>query len=128
MIIDNILLEPKITRLPQYLAAEKLEIYLGSPFIAENGFSFENAAALDENEIFPEECINTLHDWGFHHYYIPESVGGKLRSFDELLLLTRVVSRRDLSVAITDAHTLLGSIPVWIGGTEQQKENQAKYT
>ena len=97
MIIDNILLEPNTSNLPQYLSAEKLEMYLGSPFIAENAFSYENAAALDEAEIFPKECIDTLHDWGFHHYYIPESIGGKLRSFDELLLLTRVVSRRDLS-------------------------------
>ncbi len=125
MIIDNILLEPNTNTLPQYLAAEKLEIYLGSPFVAKNTFSYEKAAILDEEEIFPKECINTLHDWGFHHYYIPESVGGKLRSFDELLLLTRVISRRDLSVAITDAHTLLGSIPVWIGGTEEQKQDQA---
>lgn len=125
MIIDNILLEPNTSNLPQYLAAEKLEMYLGSPFIAENAFSYENAAALDEAEIFPKECIDTLHDWGFNHYYIPESVGGKLRSFDELLLLTRVLSRRDLSVAITDAHTFLGSIPVWIGGTNEQKQKLA---
>ncbi|WP_136668606.1 acyl-CoA dehydrogenase family protein [Flavobacterium sp. H122] len=125
MIAENLLLESKTVSLSQYNAARELELYLGSPFVAENTLSFQNAAALDEEEIFPKECIKTLHDWGFNHYYIPESLGGKLRSFDELLLLTRVVSRRDLSVAITDAHTLLGSIPVWIGGTDEQKEAQA---
>lgn len=125
MIADNLFSEPQTTSLSQYTAAEELETFLGSPFVAENVLSFQNAARLDEEEIFPEECIKVLHDWGFNTYYIPDFLGGKLRSFEELLQLTRVVSRRDLSVAITDAHTLLGSIPVWIGGTEAQKTAQA---
>jgi alkylation response protein AidB-like acyl-CoA dehydrogenase len=125
MIADNLFLKPQTESFPQYVSAEELETFLGSPFAAENVLSFQNAARLDEEEIFPEECIKLLHDWGFNNYYIPDFLGGKLRSFEELLQLTRVVSRRDLSVAITDAHTLLGSIPVWIGGTEAQKNAQA---
>ena len=37
------------------------------------------------------------------------------------------MSRRDLSVAVSDMHTLLGALPVWIQGTEAQKQRLAKF-
>ncbi|WP_281989622.1 acyl-CoA dehydrogenase family protein [Aquimarina aggregata] len=105
---------------------EELEQFLESPFDESSAISFKKSAELDENEIFPHQEIKELHKWRYNEYYIPEEFGGKLKSFEELLFLTRMISRRDLSISITDAHTLLGSLPVWIAGSEEQKEELAE--
>lgn len=111
-----------ISLLKQYRTAEALEKHLGDPLNPAGLFSFKKIMALDEREIYPSELLQYLHDWNFNLFYIPEALGGKLASFEEMLALGRVIARRDLSIAITDAHTLLGSIPVWISGTDAQKE------
>ncbi|WP_271770331.1 acyl-CoA dehydrogenase family protein [Aquimarina algiphila] len=108
------------------VAVEELEEFLKSPFDESSVVSFKKSAALDENEIFPYQEIEELHKWRYNEYYIPEQLGGKLKSFEELLFLTRSISRRDLSISITDAHTLLGALPVWIAGSEEQKQELAK--
>ncbi|MDY8138356.1 acyl-CoA dehydrogenase family protein [Aquimarina sp. 2201CG5-10] len=120
--LDTTYKEKTTDVLQTYKTVEELERYLGSPFDDDNVISFKNSADMDEDEIFPRKAINFLHDWDYNQYYIPQALGGKLKSFEELLFLSRVLSRRDLSISITDAHTLLGSLPVWIGGSESQKE------
>jgi alkylation response protein AidB-like acyl-CoA dehydrogenase len=110
-----------------YVAAEELERYLGDPADPRSPLSFERIVELDEQEVYPEAVCRLLYRWGFHRYYVPAALGGKLTSFEEILSLVRVISRRDLSVAISDAHTFLGSIPVWIGGDEGQKRALAEF-
>ena len=109
-----------------YAAAEELERYLGDPADPRSPLSFERIVELDEQEVYPEAVCQLLYRWGFHRYYVPAELGGKLTSFEEILSLVRVISRRDLSVAISDAHTFLGSIPVWIGGDEGQQRALAE--
>jgi alkylation response protein AidB-like acyl-CoA dehydrogenase len=110
-----------------YASAEALERYLGDPGDPRAPLSFERIVELDEQEVYPEAVCQLLYRWGFHRYYVPSELGGNLTSFEEILSLVRVISRRDLSVAISDAHTFLGAVPVWIGGNEPQKQQLADF-
>lgn len=111
----------------QYDTTVQLERDLGDPRDPDSALSFRHAVELDESERFPDEDLHALWDWGLNAYYVPEAYGGKLTSFEELLSLIRTVSRRDLSVSITDAHTFLGSVPIWIQGTEAQREDLGRF-
>ncbi|MDJ0744623.1 MAG: acyl-CoA dehydrogenase [Xenococcaceae cyanobacterium MO_167.B27] len=104
-----------------YLKAEALEHYLGDPHSEKTTFSYENSAALDIEEAFPQEIVNELQTWGLHHYYVPVEYGGNLESYEQLLMLLRLVARRDLTVAIGHGKTYLGSVSVWVGGDQPQK-------
>ncbi|HZO75928.1 MAG TPA: acyl-CoA dehydrogenase family protein [Ktedonobacteraceae bacterium] len=108
-----------------YSAAEALEAALGDPRASAPLFSFHHAVELDEREEFPAEQCHLLEEWGLQEYYVPLQYGGKMRHFDEMLALVRIVSRRDLSVAIAHCKTMLGASPVWIAGTEEQRRTLA---
>ncbi|HTD53449.1 MAG TPA: acyl-CoA dehydrogenase [Thermoanaerobaculia bacterium] len=82
---------------------------------------------LDEREEYPEEEIRLLNDWTFHHYYVPRALGGKLESYEELLALTRVISRRDVTVAAAHGVTYLGASFVWTAGDDAQKRAVADW-
>jgi alkylation response protein AidB-like acyl-CoA dehydrogenase len=121
-----------------YAAAEHLEQALGDPSALDqpslsdgqpdkSGWppprsSFKESVGLDEREEFPATLCNALDTWGLQEYYVPAEYGGKLRRFDEVFTLSRSVARRDLSAAIAHGKTLLGSMPVWIAGTREQRE------
>ncbi|GLV53337.1 acyl-CoA dehydrogenase [Dictyobacter sp. S3.2.2.5] len=109
-----------------FRAPQELEAYLGDPTNPEHEFSFQRAVERDEHEQYPEEACAFLENWGVHLYYIPEEYGGKLTSFEELLLLMRVVTRRDLTIAIAHGGTFLGAIAIWIAGSEDQKHQLAR--
>jgi alkylation response protein AidB-like acyl-CoA dehydrogenase len=112
--------------LTQYRTAEALELYLGDPSNPENLFSFQHCMELDEQDAFPEDLCQRLYDWDVHLYYIPAAYGGKLKSFEEVLAISRVIARRDLTVAIAHGVTYLGATPVWIAGSDAQKQNVAQ--
>ncbi len=116
----------QLPELSQYETSKELEKYLGNPKNSDNLFCFKNIVAWDEQEAYPEEATNLLENWGFHHYYIPSTYGGKLESYEEFLSLMRVISRRDLTVAIGHGKTYLGSVGIWVGDDETQKCKLAK--
>lgn len=113
--------------LKQYEAAVALEQYLGDPANPENTMSFKRAIETDESEEFPEAEMNVLHQWGTPLYYIPQEYGGKLTSYEEMFALIRVMARRDQSVAVSDMHTFLGALPIWLEGTEEQKQQFSEF-
>jgi len=98
-----------------------LEAALGSPDVDDNPLSHTATMRCDEEESFPAEGCAYLREWGFFDFLVPNEAGGALHRFDELLWLTRVVSRRDLTVAIGVGQTLLGALPVWLAGTTSQQ-------
>lgn len=106
--------------------AETFEQALGDPLDPSSLFSFARAVELDEREEFPIAQCALVEAWGLQDYYIPVQYGGKLQRIDELLMLMRVLARRDLSVAIAHTKTLLGSLPVWISGSQEQCLNLAR--
>ncbi len=108
----------------QYEAAEALERHLGDPR-GGGPLSWGRAVELDEAERYPEEACAALDRWGLGGYYVPGRWGGRLRSFEELIALLRVVARRNLSVIVAHAKSFLGSVNVWAGGSEEQRERMA---
>jgi alkylation response protein AidB-like acyl-CoA dehydrogenase len=110
----------------QYDAAESLEQDLGDPSDPNRRMSFRRAVELDERDAYPEDMVACLNEWGLDQFYIPASCGGRLRSYEELGALLKVVARRDVTVALTHALTYIGSSLVWGAGTEQQKIRLAK--
>jgi alkylation response protein AidB-like acyl-CoA dehydrogenase len=106
--------------------AEAFEQALGDPLDPGGLFSFARSVELDEREEFPTTLCALVEAWGLQDYYVPVQYGGKLQRIDELLMLMRVLSRRDLSVAIAHTKTLLGSLPLWIAGSEEQRLDLAR--
>ena len=111
--------------LTQYSAAQALEHYLGDPMDPEKEFSFKRAIELDEQEAYPTEICQLLSQWNFDRYYIPETHGGRINSFEEILAMGRAIARRDLTVTIAHGVTYLGAAPIWVGGNYLQKEKLA---
>jgi alkylation response protein AidB-like acyl-CoA dehydrogenase len=110
----------------QYETVEALERYLGSPLDPLNALSFKRAVGLDERDEYPEEACALLNEWGFYDYYIPVEHGGKLASFEQLLGLVRVITRRDFTVAVAHVKTYLGAVAVWLAGSARQRERLAR--
>src|SRR5262249_43938953 len=105
--------------------ADSLDRHLGDPADPTNPFSFERCVALDEAERYPQAMCDLLEAWGRHHFYAPAEYGGRLRDYDEVLAVLRAVARRDLTVAIAHAKTYLGSVAVWVAGSEAQRRGLA---
>ncbi len=111
--------------LTQHHTAQALEFYLGDPLNPENLFSFQHCMELDEQDAYPEDICQLLSDWNLDLYYVPVAYGGKLQSFEEVLAISRVIARRDLTVAIAHGVTYLGATPVWLAGSDEQKQKIA---
>lgn len=101
------------------------EASFGEPSNEASEFSFVSSHRLDERSEFPSAVVERLNNWGLAHYYVPVAYGGKLGTFDELFQLLRLVARRDLAVAIAHGKTMLGSVSVWIAGSDAQREATA---
>src|SRR3979411_1584872 len=110
---------------PVHAAAQDLEQILGDPFSPEAPISFRTIVWHDEREEPPSEGFETLRAWGVHAHLVPKALGGRLTSFDELLALVRVVSRRDLVLTTGLGSTMLAAIPVWAWGDEDQRHQLA---
>lgn len=81
---------------------------------------------LDDGEEFPAEACRMLDEFGLADYYVPATHGGKLVDVAELIQLIRCVARRDLTVAVAHAKTLLGAAPVWVAGDRTQADELAE--
>jgi alkylation response protein AidB-like acyl-CoA dehydrogenase len=102
-------------------SAHELEQALGDPFNRDAPISFAGLVEHDEREEPPSEAFEALRHWGVHAHLVPEASGGRLTSFEELLALVRVVSRRDLVLTTGLGSTMLAAIPVWAWGDENQR-------
>src|SRR5262245_20492720 len=105
--------------------AEELERFLDDPTDPENPFSFAQAVELDERDEYPQRACDLLDDWELHHYCIPREYGGKLDSYQELVILFRLVARRNLTIAVAYFKSFLGAVIVWTVGAGEQKRKLA---
>ena len=111
---------------PVHAAAQDLEQILGDPFSPEAPISFRTIVRHDEREEPPSEAFEMLRTWGVHAQLVPQALGGRLTSFEELLALVRVVSRRDLVLTTGLGSTMLAAIPVWAWGDDDQRGQVAQ--
>ena len=104
-----------------YSTAEQLEEYLGDPLDPANVLSFKRAVELDEREAYPEDACALLNRWGCNRFQVPAARGGKLRSYEELYEMIRMISRRDMTAGTTWLMTYVASCPTWVAGNPEQQ-------
>jgi short/branched chain acyl-CoA dehydrogenase len=82
------------------------------------------AEELDRTKAFPYEIVRKLGDLGLMGIPFPEEYGGGGGDSLAYALAVEELTRVDSSVAITVcAHTSLGTQPIWLFGTEEQKRD-----
>jgi len=79
---------------------------------------------LDKTEDFPEEIVGKMlgPDLGLHLAFIPEDYGGLGASAHDIYRLSEEMARIDLAVATAFLAISLGTDPILVGGTPEQKE------
>ena len=81
------------------------------------------AEHLDKHKEFPYEIVRKLGDLGFMGIPFPEEYGGAGADSLAYAIAVEELTRVDSSVAITMcAHTSLGTQPIYLFGTDEQKE------
>ncbi|HLX20021.1 MAG TPA: acyl-CoA dehydrogenase family protein [Gaiellaceae bacterium] len=80
------------------------------------------AGELDRESRFPYELVEEMAELGLMGIPIPEEYGGAGADTVSYALAVEELTRIDSSVAITmAAHTSLGTMPIFLFGTEEQK-------
>jgi alkylation response protein AidB-like acyl-CoA dehydrogenase len=118
--------EAAVTGTFTYPEAEALEKALGDPLEASSPLSFASARALDEADQLREPFFKALWDRGFARQYVPRAYGGALGDAAQSLAALRCVARRDVTAAHQLGNHFLGSLPIWIGGSEEQRRSVAR--
>ena len=81
------------------------------------------AAELDRDARFPYELVAEMAELGLMGIPIPEEYGGAGADTVSYAIAVEELTRIDSSVAITmAAHTSLGTMPIYLFGTETQKQ------
>ena len=78
-------------------------------------------AELDETETFPWEIMRSCAETGLFGVSIPEAYGGLGGGALENCIVVEELSRGCLGVSVSYAASLLGSHPILLGGSEEQK-------
>src|SRR5688500_20057308 len=82
------------------------------------------AEELDRTKAFPYEIVAKLGDLGLMGIPFPEEYGGGGADTLSYALAVEELARVDSSVCITmAAHTSLGTMPIYLWGTEEQKRD-----
>jgi len=79
-------------------------------------------AEYDEKEIFPADIVKILADSDLFGVYIPEEYGGMGFGVFELCLAIEELSRICGGISLSYAGTALGTFPILLFGTEEQKK------
>ncbi|MFC1478225.1 acyl-CoA dehydrogenase family protein [Candidatus Margulisiibacteriota bacterium] len=79
-------------------------------------------AELDEKEEFPAEILKVMAQSDLMGLYIPEEYGGFGGGVFEFCLATEEFSKGCIGVSVSFAANALGSAPILIGGSEEQKK------
>ncbi|MDX3232344.1 acyl-CoA dehydrogenase family protein [Streptomyces sp. ME19-01-6] len=111
---------------PSYALAADFERALGDPAAPGGPFSHTETVEHEELGALPPGAVDLVRSWGFSRYLVPEEFGGGLRNLEQLVLLTRALSRRNLTVAVMFGSALLGVNPVWLWGDEEQRNLVAR--
>lgn len=79
---------------------------------------------LDEKDEFPHHVLKDLYDpnqIGLHLLFIPEAYGGLGGGAYDIYRVSETMARIDLGIATGVLATFLGTDPITVGGTEEQK-------
>lgn len=107
--LDTDTLEMVLTTLRDYAAKQLKPEYLRE---------------LDERDEFPHDVLKDLYDpekFGLHLIFIPEEYGGLGGGAYDVYRVSEQMARIDLGIATGVLATFLGTDPIVVGGTEEQK-------
>jgi alkylation response protein AidB-like acyl-CoA dehydrogenase len=77
---------------------------------------------LDHEDRFPKEVLDDLYgNLGLHLLFIPEAYGGMGAGAYDIYRVSEVMAGIDLGIATGVLATFLGTDPITVGGTEEQK-------
>ena len=79
------------------------------------------AEEWDRNGTYPRDAIAKAHELGLLNVTIPEEYGGAGMSSVDEMIISEELSRGDPGFGTAAYHTMLASLPILTGGTEQQK-------
>lgn len=80
-------------------------------------------AELDEKHAFPMEEVKQCAEMGFLGVCVPEEYGGAgLDHLSDVLVMEQIARHSSSLASIIDAHASLGSMPILMAGTKEQKE------
>jgi len=80
---------------------------------------------LDEKDEFPAQVLKDLYDpnqFGLHLMFIPEEYGGLGGGAYDIYRISEAMAKIDLGIATGVLATFLGTDPITVGGTEEQKK------
>ena len=80
------------------------------------------AAAVDEDARFPQEAYDALRAADLHAVHVPEQYGGNGADALATCLVIEEVARGCASSSLIPAVNKLGSLPILLAGTEEQKQ------
>lgn len=80
------------------------------------------AAELDEKEEFPHQIMKVISDSDLFGVYLPEEYGGTGGGVLELCIATEEFSKACGGIAVCYAASALGTIPILLFGTDEQKK------
>jgi len=86
----------------------------------------EYLLALDERDEFPQEVLDRLYDpgaLGIHLLFLPEEHGGFGAGAYDIYRVAETLAGIDLGISTAVLATFLGTDPIIVGGTEEQKEH-----
>jgi len=85
------------------------------------------AAELDRTGEYPWSVVEALRDAGLMGLWIPEEYGGGGAGVLDLCVVVEELSRACGGVGVAYAVNALGSFPILLGGTEEQKQRWLPY-
>ncbi len=107
----------KIDTVSRQLMLESLKNY------ADQKLSFDFLRKCDEENIFPAEKVKEIYKTlGINLLLIPQEYGGLASSTSDIYRVCQALGRIDLGIATAIFATFLGSDPINVGGTEEQKK------
>ncbi len=79
---------------------------------------------LDEQDVFPHDLIRKLlsPDVGLHLVFLPEYAGGLGGGARDICKVSEEMAAVDLGVATAFLAICLGTDPIMVGGTQEQRE------
>ncbi len=103
---------------------ESLEMIVGTlREYAERELKPERLLELDRTEEFPEKVHRDLYgELGLHLLFLPEEVGGMGGGAYDIYRVSETLARIDLGIATGVLATFLGTDPIVVGGTPEQKD------
>jgi len=106
------------------LDTEALEMVLSTlRDYAERELEPERLLQLDRDNEFPEQVGKDLYgELGLHLLFIPEEYGGMGGGAFDIYRVSELLARIDLGIATSVLATFLGTDPIVVGGTPEQKK------